>query len=111
MHARRQAASSLTVREDLAKSSHSPTPAFATIRAISYLLHPPLCSTNWDWFRLSGLIAEGYAERTGLEIDLDLPANSAQAPQAIEIALFRIVQEGLANIHRHSGSRTAAIHA
>ena len=78
------------------------------IRTMSYLLHPPLLD---ELGLVSALRAysEGYAERTGIRVDLELPAHMARLPQAIEIALFRIVQEGLANIHRHSGSRTAAL--
>lgn len=78
------------------------------IRTLSYLLHPPLLD---ELGLVSALRAysEGYAERTGLEIGLDLPDGMPRLPQAIEIALFRIVQEGLTNIHRHSGSSTAIL--
>lgn len=78
------------------------------IRTMSYLLHPPLLD---ELGLVSALRAysEGYAERTGLKVELDLPARTPRLPQAIEIALFRIVQEGLTNIHRHSGSRTAML--
>jgi signal transduction histidine kinase len=78
------------------------------IRTLSYLLHPPLLD---ELGLVSALRAysEGHAERTGLEIELDLPVGMPRLPQAVEIALFRIVQEGLANIHRHSGSHTAIL--
>jgi PAS domain S-box-containing protein len=76
------------------------------IRTMSYLLHPPLLD---ELGLVSALraYADGYSERTGLRLDLDLPAHMRRLPQAIEIALFRIVQEGLSNIHRHSGSKRA----
>ncbi len=76
------------------------------IRTMSYLLHPPLLD---ELGLTSGLraYADGYSERTGIQLALDLPSHMPRLPQAIEIALFRIAQEGLANIHRHSGSRTA----
>jgi two-component system, NarL family, sensor kinase len=78
------------------------------VRTMSYLLHPPLLD---ELGLVSALRAftEGYAERTGIQLELDLPAQMPRLPQAIEIALFRIVQEGLANIHRHSGSLTAVL--
>ena len=78
------------------------------IRTLSYLLHPPLLD---ELGLVSALhaYAAGYAERTGLEIELDLPDRLPRLPQGIEIALFRIVQEGLTNIHRHSGSSTAIL--
>jgi two-component system NarL family sensor kinase len=78
------------------------------IRTLSYLLHPPLLD---ELGLVSALraYAEGYSERTGIRLELDLPAQMQRLPQAIEMALFRIVQEGLSNIHRHSGSPTALI--
>ena len=78
------------------------------IRTLSYLLHPPLLD---ELGLVSALRAfsEGYAERTGLGVELDLPASMPRLPQPVEIALFRIVQEGLTNIHRHSGSSTAIL--
>lgn len=78
------------------------------IRTMSYLLHPPLL----DETGLSAAIhwyVQGLTQRSGLQIELHIPENFGRLPGAIEMALFRIVQEGLTNIHRHSGSRTAAI--
>jgi two-component system NarL family sensor kinase len=78
------------------------------IRTISYLLHPPLL----DELGLQSALrtyAEGYSERTGIQLDLDFPLPVLRLPQAVEIALFRIVQEGLTNIHRHSGSERATL--
>ena len=78
------------------------------VRTMSYLLHPPLL----DELGLASALraySAGYAERTGIPVNLDLPPNLPRLPQAIEIALFRIVQEGLSNIHRHSGSQRATL--
>jgi PAS domain S-box-containing protein len=78
------------------------------IRTLSYLLHPPLL----DELGLSSAIKEyaaGFSERSGVELDVDLQADFGRLPQEAETALFRIVQESLSNIQRHSGSRTARI--
>jgi PAS domain S-box-containing protein len=78
------------------------------LRTFSYLLHPPvlddlgLCSAL-RWY------AEGFAQRSGVEVALDIAPDLGRLPQELELMLFRIVQEGLTNIHRHSGSRTAVI--
>jgi len=78
------------------------------IRTMSYLLHPPLLDENG----LSGAVqwyVEGLAKRSGLSIELEIPENFGRLPSEMEMAVFRILQECLTNIHRHSGSRTAAI--
>ena len=78
------------------------------IRSLSYLLHPPLLQE----VGLSGAIrwcADGFARRSGISVDVHLPADFGRLPVEVENALFRVVQEGLANIQRHSGSPTARI--
>jgi PAS domain S-box-containing protein len=78
------------------------------IRTISHLLHPPLLD-------VAGLVSalrwyvDGFSERSKIKVDLDIPSDFGRLPDEIEIAIFRIVQECLTNIHRHSGSATAAI--
>jgi PAS domain S-box-containing protein len=79
------------------------------IRTTSYLLHPPLL----DETGLSQAIIwymQGLMERSGLEIELDIAEDFGRLPGDLELAIFRIVQESLTNIHRHSGSKTAKIH-
>jgi two-component system NarL family sensor kinase len=79
------------------------------IRTLSYLLHPPLL----DELGLVSAIreyAEGFSERSGVELELDLQTGFGRLPQEAETALFRVVQESLTNIQRHSGSPTATIH-
>jgi PAS domain S-box-containing protein len=95
-------------REMLEESIALTDACVSEIRTMSYLLHPPLLD---ELGLVSALrsYCDGYAERTGLKIELDLPATMPRPPQAVEIALFRIVQEGLANIHRHSGSPIATL--
>ena len=78
------------------------------IRTTSYLLHPPML----DESGLSSAIrwyAEGLAERSGLTIQLNIPDSLERVVPEIELAIFRLVQECLTNIHRHSGSKTAII--
>jgi PAS domain S-box-containing protein len=78
------------------------------IRTMSYLLHPPLL----DESGLSDAIRwymQGLTERSGLTIDLSISENFGRLPDEMELAMFRIVQECLTNIHRHSGSKTATI--
>ncbi len=78
------------------------------IRTMSYLLHPPLLDE-------AGLIAaltwyvEGLCSRSGLAITLDVSEDLERLPREMELVIFRIVQESLTNIHRHSGSKTAEI--
>lgn len=78
------------------------------IRTTSYLLHPPLLdeigvSGALDWY------VRGVAERSGLDIKLDIAENVGRLPTDMELVVFRLVQESLTNIHRHSGSRSAII--
>ena len=78
------------------------------IRTLSYLLHPPFLDETG---LLSALrwYAAGFAGRSGIIVDLDLPETFERLPLDTETALFRIVQESLINIHRHAGSETARI--
>jgi signal transduction histidine kinase len=78
------------------------------IRTLSYLLHPPFLD---EAGLLSALrwYGAGFADRSGLTVDLDLPERFERLPLDTETALFRVVQEALINIHRHERSRTARI--
>ena len=78
------------------------------IRTTSYLLHPPLLDESGLASAL-GWYTEGLIERSGLKISLHIPPDLGRLPRDLELALFRIVQECLTNIHRHSGSPTAFI--
>ena len=78
------------------------------IRTLSYLLHPPVL----DELGLASAIQEyatGFSERSGITLGLEVQPGFGRLPQEAETALFRIVQESLSNIQRHSGSRTAKI--
>jgi signal transduction histidine kinase len=78
------------------------------IRTISHLLHPPLLdiaglASALRWY------VDGFSERSNIKVDLEIPSDFGRLPDELEIAIFRIVQECLTNIHRHSGSNTATI--
>jgi len=82
--------------------------AIAEIRTLSYLLHPPMIETagllpSLRWY------AHGFQERSGIAVTLDVPEEFERLPIAAETAVFRIVQEALTNIRRHSGSCVALI--
>ncbi len=78
------------------------------VRTISHLLHPPMLDEVGllpaiRWY------ATGFSERSGIAVELDLPGNLRRLPTELETAVFRVVQESLTNVHRHSGSATARI--
>jgi signal transduction histidine kinase len=82
--------------------------SIAETRTISHLLHPPLLdeagfSSAARWY------VEGFAQRSGIEIKVDLPDNVGRLPKPVALGLFRILQESLTNIHRHSGCAKAEI--
>lgn len=95
-------------RDALKESISLAEQSIAEIRTLSYLLHPPFLD---EMGLLSALrwFAAGFAERSGIKVDLDLPESFERLPLDTETALFRIVQESLTNIHRHSGSVSAGI--
>ncbi|HEV2401003.1 MAG TPA: PAS domain-containing sensor histidine kinase [Candidatus Sulfotelmatobacter sp.] len=78
------------------------------IRTISHLLHPPLldvaglCSAI-RWY------VDGFAERSRIRIDLDMPTDIPRLSSDAEIAIFRVVQECLTNVYRHSGGDTCVV--
>jgi PAS domain S-box-containing protein len=78
------------------------------IRTLSYVLHPPMLDEAglvpaMKWY------VEGFAKRTGIKVDLVVSGKNGRLPAEIETDLFRVVQEALANIHRHSGSPAAVV--
>jgi signal transduction histidine kinase len=82
--------------------------AMTETRTISHLLHPPLLDETGlasaaRWY------VEGFAKRSGIQTGLDLPDDLGRLPSPLELALFRVLQESLTNVHRHSRSRTADV--
>ena len=78
------------------------------VRTLSYVLHPPILDE-------AGLVSalrwyvEGFSRRTGIQIDFAIRGRAWGLPPHISSDLFRVAQEALANIHRHSGSASAAV--
>lgn len=82
--------------------------ATAETRTISYLLHPPLLDevglpSAVRWY------VEGVARRSGFQVEMDFAASVGRLPRPVEIALFRVIQEALTNIHRHAETDRAVI--
>ena len=120
------AQSVMAVNLDLARVTRSPVPLDKSarhalsearkalremsreIRTLSYLLHPPVL----DELGLASAVKEyvhGFSERSGIALEIDIQPDFPRMPQEVETAFFRIVQESLANIQKHSGSSTGKI--
>jgi signal transduction histidine kinase len=78
------------------------------IRTISHLLHPPLLD-EIGLLPAIKLFAGGFSERSNVKVNVDLSPEIGRLPPNMEISIFRIVQECLTNVYRHSGSETASI--
>src|SRR5580658_2142608 len=78
------------------------------IRTISHLLHPPLLDAAGLASALRWYV-DGFSERSKIKVDVDIPEEFGRLPDEMEIAIFRMVQECLTNIHRHSGGTSGAI--
>jgi signal transduction histidine kinase len=78
------------------------------IRTASYLLHPPLldeagicCAARW--------YIEGFAKRSGIQVNHSIPDEIERSPRLSELVLFRVLQETLTNVHRHSEASSVSI--
>ena len=95
--------------QDLLKSAiNLAEEAVREVRTVTYSMHPPML----DEAGLASALrcyAEGFAKRSGIEVNLDMAKDLGRHAKEIEMTVFRIVQEALTNVHRYSGSRTAKI--
>ena len=78
------------------------------IRTMSYLLYPPMLEeaglgTAAVWY------VDGFTKRSGIETTLDIPPDFIRVPREVELTIFRVLQESLTNVHRHSGSQVAHV--
>lgn len=93
---------------DLKQCAQLTDDAVKEVRTISYLLYPPMLEemglkSAIPWY------LEGFMKRSGISITFEVPPDFIRPPSEIELALFRILQESLTNVHRHSGSKTAGV--
>lgn len=82
--------------------------ALQEIRTTSYLLHPPLLdeagfASAARWF------VDGFARRSGIQVTCTIPDQLDRQPAHCELVLFRVLQESLTNVHRHSGASVASV--
>jgi signal transduction histidine kinase len=82
--------------------------SIAETRTMAYLLHPPLLREKGLESAVRAYV-HGFAERSGIQIELEISPEIGRMPEALETAAFRVIQESLTNIHRHSESSKAAI--
>jgi signal transduction histidine kinase len=92
----------------LADSEQVVDQCLSETRTISHLLHPPLLDESGlpsatKWY------LEGFSKRSGIEVALHIHDNLKRLPQDVETALFRVLQESLTNVHRHSESKKVDI--
>jgi len=95
-------------REPVRDSIELSDQAIKEIRTLSYLLHPPLMDEMGLVPALKWYV-NGFEQRSGIAVTLDIAGLTERLPPEIENVVFRIVQEALSNIHRHSGSAVASI--
>ncbi|MGI0084397.1 MAG: PAS domain S-box protein [Nitrososphaerales archaeon] len=94
--------------DELAECCELAEAAIKEVRTISYLLYPPMLEelglkSAIPWY------LEGFTKRSGIQINLEVSPQFDRIPGDLELALFRVLQESLTNVHRHSGSATADI--
>lgn len=78
------------------------------IRTTSYLLHPPLLD-EMGFRSAARWFVEGFAKRSNIDVQCDIPQQMDRLPKESELVLFRVLQESLTNVHRHSEASMAAI--
>jgi PAS domain S-box-containing protein len=103
-----QSWSETRIKKEIAECSRFADECVKEVRTISYLLYPPLLeemglksATLW--------YLEGFTKRSGIKTSFDAPDDFGRLPNDVELVLFRVLQESLTNVHRHSGSPTAEI--
>jgi signal transduction histidine kinase len=95
-------------RTAMAESAALADRCLREIRTVSYLLHPHELDELGLESALSRYI-DGFIRRSGIQVEVEVPSDLGRVPQAVETAVFRVVQESLTNIRRHAGSATARV--
>jgi signal transduction histidine kinase len=99
---------SISLIRELDEAVEITNACISEIRTVAQLLHPPLL----DELGLGSAVrsyVEGFASRSGIRVEMEVPRDLRRLGNAVELVLFRVLQESLTNIHRHSGSKTATI--
>jgi signal transduction histidine kinase len=94
--------------EKLQEASEAIRSCISEVRTISHLLHPPLLEelglkSAVRWY------VQGFGERSGIQVHMEIPENLPRLGNEVELVLFRVLQESLTNVHRHSGSKVATV--
>jgi signal transduction histidine kinase len=100
--------SEIAFHKMLSDSSALTTDISEEVRTLSYMMHPPLLDECGLETSIQ-MYARGINRRVGLEIQVDIARRLERLSEEAELAIFRIVQASLTNIHLHSGSRTATV--
>jgi len=104
----RESAADASTSQTLDESSKLIEQCTSELRTISYLLHPPYFDELGLGPALRSYVA-GFAARSGIRTRLEMEPDPGRLGHDVELAIFRVVQEALANVHHHSRSRTATI--
>ena len=95
-------------RQVLAEAGELAAACSAEIRTVTCLLHPPLLEEVGLASALQSY-AQGFNQRTGIQVEIKIPPDFGRLSSELEETLFRIVQEGLSNVQKHSGSQLAVV--
>jgi two-component system, NarL family, sensor kinase len=95
-------------RQALTQSIEMIESGIREVRTLSHLLHPPMLdevgfAAAADWY------VQGFSERSKIKVTLNVSQDLGRLSKGLELVLFRVLQEGLTNIHRHSGSAAADV--
>ena len=99
-------AASLT--QNIAACANLTEDCIKEVRTIAYLLYPPMLEEMGLKSAISWYV-DGFSKRSGIRTTFDIPEEFGRLPRHVETAIFRVLQESLTNVHRHSGSEVARV--